>query len=706
MGKKWKKKWQQASVTQRGTGGAAVFSILGIFAFLIYWVTLFPTVSGGDSGELIAAAYSRGVPHPPGYPLFSALTQLFTHIPIGTIAWRANLLSAVCDSGAAVLLMLTVFQMSRNIWAGFLAGGLFAFSPLVWTYATQAEVFPLNNLLISLLLYLWVSYEEILSRPPPETHPARKIQASQKTRRALCLVMGLGMSNHHLFVLYLIPIGLRLAGLRRREGVPLGSWLFESWGWFGLGLLPYGWIPWTASSHNSGHLGHSGHSGQPAHPAVTWGAPTTVSGFFTHVLRKEYGTFHLGARNTSADFSEGLFLYLKGAVKDSLYLGFPLAIYGFTRRPVRPLAICFATYLVVFFSFANLALDNSIQLGIFMRFWQQPQLLLFCAMGIGLATLAPTIETRWKHGVAVIAVLAVIIQAATHFQMCDQHRNWTFHRFGEDIFKAIPVKPAPQTSTTAGTLLLTVGDLETNLTRYLQVCEGFRPDVQLMDRTLMGYDWGAKLYRESFPTVQFPPGHYRFFVNRTDGYSFESFLDGNISQFDIFAVTSESREEREWEKSYTAWPLGLINHITSKNHDLTLAAYEEEIIRIPPLSRPSEVVPDTSTWDYAVWDKYWDAPHQRALRFLTYALEHGNDARGLQSARTLIEDLIAQNPAPSARLFKNLGVVYQWQAALDPSVKPKLLGAWSRYLESNPVTDPAVPLIQKVVDELRASAMH
>jgi len=35
----------------------------------VYATTQFPTVPGGDSGELIVAACSLGIPHPPGYPL-------------------------------------------------------------------------------------------------------------------------------------------------------------------------------------------------------------------------------------------------------------------------------------------------------------------------------------------------------------------------------------------------------------------------------------------------------------------------------------------------------------------------------------------------------------------------------------------------------------------------------------------------------------
>jgi hypothetical protein len=48
----------------------------GVLSFVVYMSTLYPHVPGGDSGELIAAAYQLGVGHPPGYPLFCILEKI------------------------------------------------------------------------------------------------------------------------------------------------------------------------------------------------------------------------------------------------------------------------------------------------------------------------------------------------------------------------------------------------------------------------------------------------------------------------------------------------------------------------------------------------------------------------------------------------------------------------------------------------------
>lgn len=95
-----------------------VKKLLGLLVFLIsftvYLLTLCPTVYVGDSGELIAAAYTLGIPHPPGYPLFTILGKIFiTLIPIGSIAYRVNLLSAFFASATVTMLYIFLNKVIR-----------------------------------------------------------------------------------------------------------------------------------------------------------------------------------------------------------------------------------------------------------------------------------------------------------------------------------------------------------------------------------------------------------------------------------------------------------------------------------------------------------------------------------------------------------------------------------------------------------------
>ena len=68
--------------------------LLFILSFSTYVLTLCPTVSWYDSGELISACYNLGIAHPTGYPLYTIFGRIFSLLPLGNSAFRVNILSA------------------------------------------------------------------------------------------------------------------------------------------------------------------------------------------------------------------------------------------------------------------------------------------------------------------------------------------------------------------------------------------------------------------------------------------------------------------------------------------------------------------------------------------------------------------------------------------------------------------------------------
>ena len=123
------------------------------------------------------------------------------------------------------------FAVARLSWsagAGVLAGGLFAFSTRVWTYATVAEVFALNNLLLAALVTTLA-----VAGPRPSTRHVGIGSA----------LLGLGIANHHTSIFVSVPIvGWLLFTAWRAGRRPLAILRAAAAGVI-LGLLPYAYLP-------------------------------------------------------------------------------------------------------------------------------------------------------------------------------------------------------------------------------------------------------------------------------------------------------------------------------------------------------------------------------------------------------------------------------------------------------------------------------
>ena len=88
------------SPTQRPSYALAGIAALGVFS--LYAATLAPTTSLWDTSEYLTAAYTLGLPHPPGNPFFVVLAHVFGMLPIApTFAQRINLLAAASSAVAS-----------------------------------------------------------------------------------------------------------------------------------------------------------------------------------------------------------------------------------------------------------------------------------------------------------------------------------------------------------------------------------------------------------------------------------------------------------------------------------------------------------------------------------------------------------------------------------------------------------------------------
>jgi hypothetical protein len=194
---------------------------------MLYLQTLARTVYTFDSGEITVAAYTLGLVHAPGYPLYLLLAKGFTFIPIGTIAYRVNLMSAVFASLAVAEIYWLIVRLTWRKWAALAAAWLLAASPVFWSQAVVASTYPLHIFFVMSML-LVISYW--------------LTKRNTRWLFALALLYGLSLANHTSTVL-LLPGILTLLCLRWRHSSITAKSFCTMVILLGLGCMTYLYLP-------------------------------------------------------------------------------------------------------------------------------------------------------------------------------------------------------------------------------------------------------------------------------------------------------------------------------------------------------------------------------------------------------------------------------------------------------------------------------
>lgn len=210
----------------RARGDLLTAAVLGLAAFLLYLSTLAPTVLDRDSGRFQVRAFLLSIAHPTGYPTYTMLGKLFTLLPVGDVAYRVNLSSAVYGALAVALLYLVGRRLAGM--AGALVGAAaFAVSRAYWRQALVAEVYTLNALLICAVLLSLLAWRD--------SRDGRLLGLA-------ALLMGLSLTNHLTSGL-LLPAGALFVLLTDRSLLRKPKLLAGAAALFLLGLTPYLYLP-------------------------------------------------------------------------------------------------------------------------------------------------------------------------------------------------------------------------------------------------------------------------------------------------------------------------------------------------------------------------------------------------------------------------------------------------------------------------------
>jgi tetratricopeptide (TPR) repeat protein len=432
---------------------------IGSLALIVYAAGACPTIYVGDSGELVAAVDVLGIPHPSGYPLYVLLGKLWTVLlPLGSVAYRMSLFSAVCAAAACAVLHHLCRRSGLGAPAAAFSALLLAVSPSLWGEANVQRVYALNLLFV--MLAVWWAFEWWRT-------------GRDRALLVACLLCGLGAANHTFLGFVAIAIGIfALAarpGLLRRPRFLLAMPACAL-----AGLLPYAYLPIRSSMD----------------PPLDWGNPETLEGFLGVVLRRDFWD-----RKWIEGPADLLVIgadYLKSLGSELLWLGAALMLVGLVagrrRWPVLlPVLIMAAN------AGAMAAHGSRSDIFIWHRYYVPSYAMAALLAGMGLQALLDRLALAPRLRPLAWAPLAVPLAGLLlHWSEFDRSRYRVADDFSRKLLGTLP--PGAHIAATDDNILFVL--------IYLKFVEGLRPDVDLI---LQGVG-GANL-----PNLRFNPDNEGLF---------------------------------------------------------------------------------------------------------------------------------------------------------------------------------------------------
>jgi len=436
--------------------GSAVDPRVPSALFLGYLVTTIPGVDWLDVGELTSSAWDLGVSHPPGQPLPTLLWRLAMLCPVGSIVYRASVISCICAAAASVPLWFVAELVGRRLPDRLQP----LFPPCVcvaallgvaaWAQAVRPEVYA-PQLLLALSV---VAAALVCTTGDPPSRGRAAI--------AVVAFTGLSGATHPLLGVGLLPAAIVGLGYCGRAVLIRASW--------GLGL--------AAAATLGLHLYLPLRSA--ARPELAWGMPHSVEGL-TAVLSGRAFAHNFTPADGSL-FADNLAIVGK-VLGDDLGPGvLALAVVGLallagSRRFGVVLALAVAGNL------ATVLMQNKV-------FASNPDLHGYLALTTVLLALAAVfamfralgwLAARGRERQAALGAWAcavvLAVGALAAGSKVDRSRNHLAENHGRALFDGL----------SSGSILITSGNSSAFVCSYMQRVERRRPDLAVFHRTLMGH---------------------------------------------------------------------------------------------------------------------------------------------------------------------------------------------------------------------------
>lgn len=454
--------------------GLAVFLI----SLTVYLFTLAPGLMMIDAGELSAVQYTLGIAHATGYPLFTLIGYVFTHLPIGeTVIFRSNLLSAIFTSASATgLFYLTHLWISQSAGfklsaksksksflndslylnlSAFTAAIVFALHSVVWFQGTSVEVYSLHLLL--LVSALWFTSQAWLN-PNSDNH-----WLSAGFFLSLCF-------TNHLSSLHLLPAFVWIFFSQKP--------IFKKETWkliLKLKLIAllvliafYGFLLFRANQH----------------PTLSWGYVVDFSRLKWHITGRQYSEWVFSGSKT---FKKQIVVFGSGLLPYYAYLGFFISMIGLYGLWVKNKSLFNTTLLWALFC---IGFSANYDIPDIESYFLLAYLIMSTWVGFGLIWLQ---EKAGKLPIVIAsAILLPLSVGAINFEKNNQKEVFVY----DDYTQALLNQAEPN-----ALIFTKQWDYFIASSYYYQLVNKLRPDVAVIDKELLRRSWYLNMIQDSKPEV-------------------------------------------------------------------------------------------------------------------------------------------------------------------------------------------------------------
>jgi tetratricopeptide (TPR) repeat protein len=443
--------------------------LLAIFGLYLY--TTFPAYKNDDSPETVSSAYTLGISHPPGYPLFTMAGKIFSLLPLGSPAFRLNLFSICLAMLALLMFYFLVKQGMRAISGGenrllaLLAVFIPAFTYVFWNQAIEAKggIYMLNILFLSALIYMSV----------------RQLNAFGARRLyLLTYVFGLSLSNHWPSMAVFAPLLLYL--FHKDRGTITAKRFALSLFFFLIGASAYLYLPVRGGARDA---------------LVFMARPDNLRDFLWTVLLSGYPAAVSPSLNLNAYQVKEM---LAVAPKDFPFL-WPLVPAGLYAmwRPDKKVLWAYLSVLAANLFIVTFTLRLSEQYGWAIGTFLMPSLLVLAVCAAQGAHLLAKFLNRKLYKNIFIFVLAAALSctAFLQFKANNSRRNFLSYDFGNNIIRTLE----------PGSFYMPEGDFYVLPFIYGRVVERRAGDIKYLNVYSLQFQWGIDDFARKYGSAELKP---------------------------------------------------------------------------------------------------------------------------------------------------------------------------------------------------------